>query len=225
MTEAETPIVAWGRKVLRNPSERALAEVIGLRRVPDQRRHDDVVVGAGPAGLGAAVYGSSEGLDTVVLERSGPGGQAGRSMRIENYLGFPTGITGADLADRAAVQTAKFGATLAIASTVARLSFDGPYEVLELDDGQRVEAKGVVIASGADYRRLDADGVARFEGAGVYYAATPPLCRKQTAVIAGGGNSAGPGRGLPLRARAARRDGRPRGQPRQEHVACAAPAP
>lgn len=194
VTEAETPIVAWGRVVLRNPSERVLADVIGLRRAPDQRLHDVVVVGAGPAGLAAAVYGSSEGLDTVVLERSGPGGQAGRSMRIENYLGFPTGITGAELADRAALQAAKFGANLAIASMVIRLAFDGPYDVLELDDGQRVEAKCVVVASGADYRRLDADGVARFEGTGVYYAATPleaPLCRKQTAVIVGGGNSAG----------------------------------
>ena len=110
LAEADTPVVAWGRKLLlRNPSNRELAEALGLRRPLEQVVYDLVVVGAGPAGLAAAVYGASEGLRTVVLERSGPGGQAGRSMRIENYLGFPTGITGAELAERAVLQANKFG--------------------------------------------------------------------------------------------------------------------
>ena len=113
VSEADTPVVAWGHKLLlRNPSNRQLAEALGLRRPLEQTVYDLVVVGAGPAGLAAAVYGASEGLNTVVLERSGPGGQAGRSMRIENYLGFPTGITGAELAERAVVQANKFGACL-----------------------------------------------------------------------------------------------------------------
>ena len=111
VTEADTPVVAWGHKLLlRNPSNRQLAEALGLRRPLEQTVYDLVVVGAGPAGLAAAVYGASEGLSTVVLERTGPGGQAGRSMRIENYLGFPTGITGSELAERAVLQANKFGA-------------------------------------------------------------------------------------------------------------------
>ena len=117
MTEADTPVVAWGRKLLlRNPSNRELAEALGLRRPLEQTVYDLVVVGAGPAGLAAAVYGASEGLSTVVLERTAPGGQAGRSMRIENYLGFPTGITGGELAERAVVQANKFGARLPVAT-------------------------------------------------------------------------------------------------------------
>ena len=111
LSEADTPVVAWGHKLLlRNPSNRELAEALGLRRPLEQTMYDLVVVGAGPAGLAAAVYGASEGLNTVVLERIGPGGQAGRSMRIENYLGFPTGITGSELAERAVLQANKFGA-------------------------------------------------------------------------------------------------------------------
>ena len=122
LTEADTPVVAWGRKLLlRNPSNRELAEALGLRRPLEQAVYDLVVVGAGPAGLAAAVYGASEGLSTVVLERTGPGGQAGRSMRIENYLGFPTGITGGELAERAVVQANKFGAQPA-----RRLAGHGP---------------------------------------------------------------------------------------------------
>ena len=125
VTEADTPVVAWGRKLLlRNPSNRKLAEALGLRRPLEQKVYDLVVVGAGPAGLAAAVYGASEGLSTVVLERTGPGGQAGRSMRIENYLGFPTGITGAELAERAVVQANKFGARLPVGAQVTGLTFD-----------------------------------------------------------------------------------------------------
>jgi thioredoxin reductase (NADPH) len=120
VSEADTPVVAWGRKLLlRNPSNRELAEALGLRQPLERTVYDLVVVGAGPAGLAAAVYGASEGLSTVVLERTAPGGQAGRSMRIENYLGFPTGISGGELAERAAVQANKFGARLPVATQVS----------------------------------------------------------------------------------------------------------
>jgi thioredoxin reductase (NADPH) len=153
-----------------------------------------VVVGSGPAGLAAAVYGASEGLQTLVLERSGPGGQAGRSMRIENYLGFPTGITGSELTDRAVVQANKFGARLSVPTPATALRFDNGYSALDLDGGETVTAKCVLIATGAEYRRLAAEGCERFEGCGVYYAATPneaPLCRGETVIVVGGGNSAG----------------------------------
>jgi thioredoxin reductase (NADPH) len=193
--ESETPIVAWGHEVLlRNPSNSALAETIGLRRPPTQTVYDLVVVGAGPAGLAAAVYASSEGLHTVVLERSAPGGQAGRSMRIENYLGFPTGITGAELAERAALQAAKFGAELPVATNAANLTFEGDYVTVRIDSTKTITTKCLLIATGADYRRLEAEGLERFEGCGVYYAATPvetPACGGVAGVIVGAGNSAG----------------------------------
>ncbi len=195
VTEAETPIVALGRdRVLRNPSNAELAAALGIRQPLERKVYDLVVVGAGPAGLAAAVYGASEGLDTLVLERSGPGGQAARSMRIENYLGFPMGITGGELAERATVQAAKFGARIPVAVTVTRLSFDSRYAVIEDDAGETTSAKCLLIASGADYRKLEAEGCERFEGSGVYYAATPveaPVCRGAVAVVVGGGNSAG----------------------------------
>ncbi|MBV9126097.1 MAG: FAD-dependent oxidoreductase, partial [Planctomycetes bacterium] len=193
--EADTPVVAWGDKpLLRNPSNRELAEVLGLRRPLEQVVYDLLVVGAGPAGLAAAVYGASEGLRTLVLERSGPGGQAGRSMRIENYLGFPTGITGAELADRAVLQANKFGARLPVPTPVTRLTFDNAYAVLHLDGGETVTGKCLLIATGADYRRLGVEGCEALEGCGVYYAATPTeahLCRGSDVVVVGGGNSAG----------------------------------
>ena len=156
--------------------------------------YDLVVVGAGPAGLAAAVYGASEGLRTVVLERTAPGGQAGRSMRIENYLGFPTGITGSELAERAVVQANKFGARLPVATPVTSLTFDNVYPVLHLDGGETVTAKCLLIATGADYRLLSVEGCEYFEGRGVYYAATPieaQMCRGSDVVVVGGGNSAG----------------------------------
>jgi len=156
--------------------------------------YDLVVVGAGPAGLAAAVYGASEGLSTVVLERTGPGGQAGRSMRIENYLGFPTGVTGAELAERAVVQAGKFGARLPVGTLVTKLTFDNTYPTVHLEDGETVTAKCLLIATGADYRRLDAEGCAQFEGCGLYYAATfneAQMCRASNVVLVGGGNSAG----------------------------------
>ena len=195
VSEADTPVVAWGNKlILRNPSNRELAEALGLRRPLEQTVYDLAVVGAGPAGLAAAVYGASEGLNTVVLERTGPGGQAGRSMRIENYLGFPTGITGSELAERAAVQANKFGAQISVPTPVTALTFDQAYSVLQLDGEETIVAKCLLIATGADYRRLTVEGCERFEGCGVYYAATPieaQMCRGSEVVVVGGGNSAG----------------------------------
>jgi thioredoxin reductase (NADPH) len=195
VSEADTPVVAWGQKmVLRNPSNRQLAEALGLRRPLESKVHDLVVVGAGPAGLAAAVYGASEGLSTVALERTAPGGQAGRSMRIENYLGFPSGITGAELAERAVVQANKFGAHLPVATQVTRLTFDEGHMVLHIDGGEKVAAKCLLIATGAEYRRLGVEGCERFEGRGVYYAATPieaQMCQGSEVVVVGGGNSAG----------------------------------
>jgi len=194
-SEAETPVVAWGRKlVMRKPSDRELAEALGLRHPLERRTYDLAVVGAGPAGLAAAVYGASEGLSTVVLETTAPGGQAGRSMRIENYLGFPTGITGAELAERAFVQAIKFGALLSVASPALHLDFDDGHAVIHLDDGESVTARCLLIATGAEYRRLGVDGCERYEGRGVYYAATPieaQMCWGSDVAVVGGGNSAG----------------------------------
>ena len=184
MTESDTPVVACGRMVLlRNPSNRDLAEAVGIRRPLEPAVYDLAVVGAGPAGLAAAVYGASEGLSTIVLEGSAPGGQAGRSMRIENYLGFPTGVTGSELADRAVLQANKFGADLSVPSPVTGLTFDAAYQVLQLDGGEAVVAKCLLIATGADYRRLDVERCEQLEGCGVYYAATPnevQACRGPT---------------------------------------------
>ncbi len=195
VSEAETPIVACAHCILRrNPSNRDLAEAIGIRRPLEHTVYDLAIVGSGPAGLAAAVYGASEGLNTVVLESIAPGGQAGSSMRIENYLGFPTGITGSDLADRAVLQADKFGARVSIPTPVTKLTFDNRYPVLGMEDGETVTAKCLLIATGAEYRRLPAEGCAQFEGCGVYYAATPneiQMCRGADVVLVGGGNSAG----------------------------------
>jgi thioredoxin reductase (NADPH) len=195
VTEADTPAVACGyRLMLRNPSNRQLADAIGIHQPLEHTVYDLAVVGAGPAGLAAAVYGASEGLRTVVLEQTAPGGQAGSSMRIENYLGFPTGLTGSELAGRAALQANKFGAHLSVPTPVTRLEFEKAYPVLRLDGGEAVVAKCLLIASGAEYRRLEAEGGPHYEGTGVYYAATPneaQLCRGAQVVLVGGGNSAG----------------------------------
>jgi len=191
----DTPVVAFGSKlVLRNPSNAEIARQIGIKRPLDQTVYDLAVVGGGPSGLAAAVYAASEGLKTVVLERSATGGQAGSSMRIENYLGFPTGLTGAELADRAVVQAHKFGAVLSVPTPVLRLRFDNAYSVLELEGGETITAKSLLIASGAQYRKLAVEGCEAFEGRGVFYAATPSeaqFCRGADVVIVGGGNSAG----------------------------------
>ncbi len=195
LTDADTPVVACRNQVLlKNPTNRQLAETLGLRRLPRAPLYDLAVVGAGPAGLAAAVYGASEGLCTVVLETTAPGGQAGRSMRIENYLGFPLGITGGELTERAVIQASKFGACLPVGAQVVGLAFDGPAVVVRLDGGDAVRARCLLIATGAEYRVLAVEGCARYEGRGVYYAATPveaPVCRGAEVVVVGGGNSAG----------------------------------
>jgi thioredoxin reductase (NADPH) len=195
LTEKETPVVAWGSDlVLRNPSNIQLAGMLGLRRPLAKTPYDLIVVGAGPAGLAAAVYGASEGLRVAVLERVAPGGQAGRSMRIENYLGFPAGISGSELAERAVVQANRFGACLPVATQVIGLEFHDGLMTLKIDGDENVSTRCLLIATGADYRLLSAEGCAQFEGCGVYYAATPleaQMCRGSEVVVVGGGNSAG----------------------------------
>jgi thioredoxin reductase (NADPH) len=191
----ELPAVIIGdRPLLRNPSLRELAEAVGLRQPPRAEIYDLIVVGAGPAGLAASVYGASEGLRTLLLDSVAPGGQAGASTKIENYLGFPTGITGAELTGRATLQAQKFGAELCSATAVVGLDLDTADPVARLDDGAGVAGRAILIATGADYRKLDVPGRERFDGLGVYYAATPielTGCRGSDVVVVGGGNSAG----------------------------------
>jgi thioredoxin reductase (NADPH) len=188
-------IVCQAGHILKNPSIETLSSQLGLSAELDPKEvRDVVIVGAGPAGLAAAVYGASEGLDVLVLESTAPGGQAGTSSRIENYLGFPTGISGQALSGRALTQAEKFGAEVAIGRTVARLDCDSrPYR-LHLTDGQVLRTRTIVIASGVKYRKLDLPSLARFEGTGVYYSATHlegQLCGGEEIAIVGGGNSAG----------------------------------
>jgi thioredoxin reductase (NADPH) len=195
MTTEETPIVIWRDRVLRNPSNAELAHVLGLRHTTsgDDVR-DFIIVGSGPTGLAAAVYGASEGLSTVVFDAVATGGQAATSPRIENYLGFPAGISGAELAERAVIQAEKFGAQISVPSEVVALEQrDGHYAV-RLDDGTTVAGLAVLIATGARYRRLDVPRLEEFEGVSVYYAATPVearACVGGPAIVVGGGNSAG----------------------------------
>ena len=188
-------VVCEGGSVLKNPTNEALAEGLGLSPHFDVKvTRDVVIVGAGPAGLAAAVYAASEGLDVLVLEHTAPGGQAGSSSRIENYLGFPTGISGQALAGRALVQSEKFGAEVAIARSAAGLDCTSrPYRV-HLTNGDAVRTRTVVIASGARYRKPALPELSRFEGAGVMYSAThveAQLCKGEDVAIVGGGNSAG----------------------------------
>src|SRR6478672_8717901 len=191
----DAPVVIWGGEVLRNPTNTELARRVGLPvpdTVPDES--DVVVVGAGPAGLGAAVYAASDGLTTAAMERIATGGQAGTSSRIENYLGFPGGISGADLAERAVLQAGKFGARILVSAEITRLESGGGLHRVTLADGGSVVARAVVLAMGARYRRLAVPGIESFEGKGVYYAATfqeALMCGTGPVVIVGGGNSAG----------------------------------
>ncbi|HEX4720055.1 MAG TPA: FAD-dependent oxidoreductase [Thermoleophilaceae bacterium] len=192
----DTPIVIWaGTHVLRNPSNADLGRLIGLRTsAPRGRVCDLVVVGAGPAGLATAVYGASDGLDTIVLDAVATGGQAGTSPRIENYLGFPEGVAGADLADRALIQARKFGASLSVPSEALRLEQRGDHHVVMVDGDEEFEGRAVVIATGVRYRKLDVPRLEEFERTNVYYAATPieaRLCRGDPVAVVGGGNSAG----------------------------------
>jgi thioredoxin reductase (NADPH) len=182
-------------KVFRNPSVRAIAEYLRMNPALDLSVvYDVVVVGAGPAGLSAATYAASEGLCVLVVESLAFGGQAGTSSKIENYLGFPTGISGQALAGRAFVQAQKFGAKVIVATDAARLRCDERPYAVELADGRTVRARSVIIATGAQYRELDLENLRSFTGNGVYYAAThleSKLCRGEEAIVVGGGNSAG----------------------------------
>ena len=192
---SEIPVVICrGQVVLRNPSNQQITDCLGFNEAINQIQvRDLVVIGAGPSGLAAAVYGASEGLDVLVLETSSPGGQAGSSSRIENYLGFPTGISGQDLAGRAYLQALKFGAEILIAKGTKLISDHKPY-LVEVENGTRIPARTVVIATGAAYRRPQLENLSRFEGTGVYYAATfveAQLCGGEEVIVVGGGNSAG----------------------------------
>jgi len=186
--------------VLRNPTNLEIANCLGLNAAIDTTDvRDLVIVGAGPSGLAAAVYGASEGLRVLVLETSAPGGQAGTSSKIENYLGFPTGISRQELAGRALTQAEEFGAELMIAKGATRLVCERKPYAIEIDGGPRVLARAVIIATGARYRKLRVENLERFEGAGVYYFATSiesQLCRDEEVVVVGGGNSAGQAAGF-----------------------------
>jgi thioredoxin reductase (NADPH) len=196
VSPADVPvIICRGQFVLKNPTNHEIADCLGFNVGIDTTKvRDLVVVGAGPSGLAAAVYGASEGLDVLVLEAEFPGGQAGASSRIENYLGFPTGVSGRELTSRAFTQAQKFGARMVVARQARRLACDRKPYVVEMDDGSRVPARAVIIATGARYRRLQLPDLARFEGIGIYYAATfieSQLCGNDEVVVIGGGNSAG----------------------------------
>ena len=186
-------LICRGRYVMRKPTIEEVARCLGLDTLSDTAQRDLVIIGAGPAGLSTAVYAASEGLDVVVIEARSPGGQAGSSSRIENYLGFPTGVTGQTLASSALVQAEKFGAEFAVARTALRLACDRPYRV-ELGGGSVVQARSVVIATGVRYRKPDIPDLSSYEGVGVYYGATQVeamLCSGEDAIVVGGGNSAG----------------------------------
>jgi thioredoxin reductase (NADPH) len=195
ISASEIPVlICRGQLALRNPSNQQIADCLGFNESVDQTHvRDLVVIGAGPSGLAAAVYGASEGLDVLVLETSSPGGQAGSSSKIENYLGFPTGITGQELAARAYLQAQKFGAHMLIAKATRLICDRKPY-VIEFENGARISTRTVVIATGAQYRKLPLENLSRFEGAGVYYGATfveAQLCGGEEVIVVGGGNSAG----------------------------------
>jgi thioredoxin reductase (NADPH) len=187
-------LICRGQVVLRNPGNQQIADCLGFNESIDQTQvRDLVVVGAGPSGLAAAVYGASEGLDVVVLETGSPGGQAGSSSKIENYLGFPTGISGQDLAGRAYIQAQKFGAKILIARATRIVCDHRPY-IVEAENAARIPARTVLITTGAQYRKLPLKNLSRFEGAGVYYGATfveRQLCGGEEVIVVGGGNSAG----------------------------------
>ena len=195
VTEAETPVVIGGRGVLRNPSNAQLAAMLGLgSRGEPPAMCDLVIVGGGPGGLAAALYGASEGLDTQAIDAVAFGGQASTSSRIENYLGFPTGISGSELAERAVLQARRLGARLVVPAQATGLTRDDGHYAIELAGGEVINGRTVIVATGAQYRKLDLPNLERYEGAGVYYAATQAeaqLCAADPVLIVGGGNSAG----------------------------------
>jgi thioredoxin reductase (NADPH) len=196
VTSKDIPVVICNNtQVLRNPSTKEVAECLGFNsNIDDSEVRDLVIVGAGPAGLAAAVYAASEGLNVLVVEKTAPGGQAGSSSKIENYLGFPTGLSGQELADRAIAQAEKFGAHIMVARSVERLNCDRrPYRVT-LDDGHEIPTRTIVLATGAQYNKPALSRIDSFAGKGIYYNATfmeAHLCAGEPAIVIGGGNSAG----------------------------------
>jgi thioredoxin reductase (NADPH) len=196
VTAADVPVlICRGELVLKNPTNQDIAECLGFNIAIDRTQiRDVVIVGAGPAGLAAAVYAASEGLDTLVVETKAPGGQAGSSSRIENYLGFPTGISGQALAGRAYTQAQKFGVQVIIAQSATRLVCDRKPYSIEIGSNHHVPTRAIVIASGAEYRKLPVENLSHFEGTGIYYGATfmeAQLCTDEEVIVVGGGNSAG----------------------------------
>ncbi|HEX6879702.1 MAG TPA: FAD-dependent oxidoreductase [Terriglobales bacterium] len=195
MPEDVPVVICDGKTVLKNPSTQALADCLGLNAAVDGTRPKDlIIVGAGPAGLAAAVYAASEGLDSLLVETEAPGGQAGSSSKIENYLGFPMGVSGQELASRAIHQAQKFGAQMMVARSVTRLDCTRhPYKLVT-EDGMELSARSIVIATGAQYNKPPIENLHKFEGQGVYYGAThmeSQLCQKEEVIVVGGGNSAG----------------------------------
>jgi thioredoxin reductase (NADPH) len=188
-------LICQGTRVLRNPTNAEAAQCFGLNEGIDEASvYDLMIVGAGPSGLASAVYGASEGLNVLVIESTAPGGQAGSSSRIENYLGFPSGISGQDLAGRAFVQAEKFGAKISVARSAKALKCTRKPYCVELDDGKLMQSRAVILASGAQYRKPNLPNLAQFEGVGIYYGATTieaGICRDENVAIIGGGNSAG----------------------------------
>jgi thioredoxin reductase (NADPH) len=195
ISTSDTPVlICRGETILRNPKNQQIAECLGFNQAVDETQvRDLIVIGAGPSGLAAAVYGASEGLDVLFLEMHSPGGQAGSTSRIENYLGFPAGISGNELAGRAYTQAQKFGAQMLLANATRLICKQIPY-VVELENGTRMAARAIVIATGARYRKLALENLSRFEGVGLYYGATfveAQLCSGEEVVVVGGGNAAG----------------------------------
>lgn len=193
--EEETPAIACRKAIVKQPSLAKVAECLGVSRHIDDKLYDLLIIGAGPSGLAAAVYGASEGLSTLVVDSVGPGGQAGSSSKIENFIGFPSGLSGAELANRGYLQALKFGARFSAPTSIRSIQRDGDGTlVASLCSGQAAQARCILVASGVSYRQLDITGIREFEGAGIYYAATTVearICHNSTAVVVGGGNSAG----------------------------------
>ena len=186
-------VVLKDGSVLKDPSFPELAEKVGLQQKAEREMYDVLIIGAGPAGLAASVYGSCEGLRTILIERSNPGGQASSSARIENYLGFPSGLSGAELSRRAVTQTLRFGTEILTPKEVKNITVRDGYKITELTDGSVIHSKTIVIATGVAYKKLEIEGIDQFAGAGVYYGAASVeanACRDQAIYIVGGGNSA-----------------------------------